>query len=68
MSSEFSSNSRKDRYVTPMEVQERTLKVTNYGRSVTESILKELFSQVGDYSMNIQFVCSWLPLWLLLCD
>ena len=40
------SNQRKDRYVTPMDVQERTLKVTNYGRSVTEPILRELFSQV----------------------
>ena len=41
------SNQRKDRYVTPMDVQERTLKVTNYGRSVTEPILRELFSQGG---------------------
>lgn len=38
---------RKERYVTPLDVQERTLKVTNYGRSVTESILRELFSQVS---------------------
>ena len=47
MSADFPSNQRKERYVTPMDVQERTLKVTNYSRNVTESLLRELFSQVG---------------------
>lgn len=30
-----------------MDLQERTLRVANYGRQVTESILRELFSQVN---------------------
>lgn len=46
MSADFPSNQRKERFQTPIDVQERTLKVTNYDRNVTESLLRELFSQV----------------------
>lgn len=43
------NNNANNKYSTPIDVQERTLRVSNYGRNVTESILRELFSQVNVY-------------------
>ena len=50
------SDNRQERYSTPLDVQERTLRVSNYGRKVTKSILKELFSQV--YLVNFKMFKS----------
>lgn len=44
-----------------IDLQERTLRVSNYGRKVTQSILRELFSQVNrlqTYFIKVMFFQS----------
>ena len=36
-----------------IDLQERTLRVSNYGRKVTQSILRELFAQVNELADKV---------------